>query len=138
MTTYDDGPSSKLWEPLNKAAKETNAARAAELRATTARDQRDGAVYMCLAQGATDASVAERTGLSRETVAQLAHEWADANAVPWPPEMPPWPGRVGLARIGWELERNGWRVEPDDDRLRVLDNDGNVVAVILPSGDAGD
>jgi hypothetical protein len=93
---------------------------------------------MCLAQGATDASVAERTRLSRETVVQRACEWANANAIPWPPEMPPWPGRVGLPRIGWELERNGWRVEPDHDRLRVLDNDGNVVAVILPSGDAGD
>jgi hypothetical protein len=138
MTTYDDGPSSKLHEPLNKAARETNAARAAELRAKTARDSRDGAIYMCLAHGATDASVAERTGLSRETVVELAHEWANANAVPWPPEMPPWPQRVGLPRIHFELERTGWRVEPDEERLRVLDGDGNVVAVILPGNDAGD
>jgi hypothetical protein len=138
MTTYDDGPSSKLWEPLNKAVEETNAVRAAEGRATSARDRRDGAIYMCLAQGATDASVAERTGMSRETVVQVAREWATANATPWPPEMPPWPGRVGLDRLGWELERSGWRVERDEERLRVLDNDGNAVAVILPSGDASD
>ena len=83
MTTYDDGPSSKLWEPLNKAVKETTAARVAALLATTARDQRDAAIYMCLAQGATDASVAERTGLSRETVVQRACDWANANAIPW-------------------------------------------------------
>jgi hypothetical protein len=138
MTIYYNDPAATLREALNTAVKETHAVRAAEGRAKTARDRRDGAIYMCLAQGATDESVAERTGMSQETVVQLAREWATANAIPWPPEMPPWPQRVGMPRIHFELERTGWRVEPDEDRLRVLDNDGNVVAVILPGGDASD
>jgi hypothetical protein len=94
MTTYDDGPYSKLWEPLNKVATEANGARAAELRARSARDSRDCAIYMCLAEGATHASVAERTGMDRETVVQLACDWATTNGVPWPPVMPPWPSLV--------------------------------------------
>jgi hypothetical protein len=94
MTTYDDGPYSQLWEPLNKAAKEANQVRALEVRMRVACDARDCAIYMCLAQGATHASVAERTGMDRETVVQLACEWAKTNGIPWPPVLPPWPSRT--------------------------------------------
>ena len=100
MTTYDDGAYSELWEPLNMAAKEANQARMAGLRAKTARDFRDCAIYMCLAQGARQASVAERTGMDRETVLRLACDWATTNGVPWPPVMPPWPTRVAEEAAG--------------------------------------
>jgi hypothetical protein len=100
MTTYDDGPTSKLHEPLNKAAKEANQVRGLEGRMRAARDQRDGAIYMCLAHGARHASVAERTGLDLDIVVQLACDWATANGVPWPPAMPPWPQRAAQPTAG--------------------------------------
>ena len=94
MTTYDAGPYSKLWRQLNEMTQRAHEVRALEVRMRAACDQRDGAIYMCLAQGATHSSVAKRTGMNRETVVQLALDWAKANGVPWPPVMPPWPNRV--------------------------------------------
>jgi hypothetical protein len=98
MPKYEPSPQneppydSKTQRQLRELQKAAGAVRRHEEGVRLARDQRDGRLYVLIADaGASQAKPANVCRMTRQGVAHVAREWAKENDWPWPPTMPPHP-----------------------------------------------